>query len=303
MSEILTKKDVEDLRASFAVGGKYDIKTEQGREAFALKVLEKMNTIVPAVDIVNFILDVDNSFGVGDVPQWIETDGVTVFQHEPGSYAPRSKVSNRTVTAEPDFYSAVVALNMVDLESGRYGSVADIQNLILNRLVGKKSAVLWNLLKTTVTSADANYVSVASNLDKTSLDLGVEYVADKGGRAKAIIGRRLALKAIFGFTGSLGADWSPKMREKFELEGFMGEYRGVPVIMLPDFQDENKVSLIDNMNVFVVGDKLGKVAPTIPLFSRQWQDNDTLEWILRYSEEYALALLDVDKRCYRVEIT
>ena len=303
MSEVINRKDLDELRPLLAKGGKYDLTTEAGREAYAVKVLERVNLLTPAVDIVSFLLDVDNSFGVGDTIQWWDLDGVTVYQHEPGSYVPRSKLVKKTSTATPDFYSAAVSQNMVDLESGRYGGLATVQDKMVDRLVGKRSAVLWALLKTTIPSTAANYTSVAANLDATSLNLAIEYVADKSKKAKAIIGRRLALKAIFGFTGALGADWSPATRQKFEMEGYLGEYRGVPVIMLPDFKDENQMSLIDNANVFVVGDGLGRIATTIPLFQKQWQDNDTLEWVIRMSEEYAMALFDSDRKAFRIQIT
>jgi hypothetical protein len=284
-------------------GGKYDLETEAGRQAFAVKVLKRIQLELPAQDLVSLALDTDNSFGVGDTPQWWDLDGLTVYEHEPGSFSPRSKVVKKVYTATPRFFSCTAELNFVDLKSGRYGSLAEVQSMIRDRMIGKRAAVLWALLKASVSSGDANYASASTNLTKAALDQAIRYLTDKGSKPRLILGRHLAVDKIADFADTAGIDWSEQARRLIEMDGMLGVYRGVPVVAINAFQDENDVNIIDNANVFVIGDNLGRHAPTVDLDIRQWEDPDTLKWCIKLFEEYAQVVFNDLRALYRIEIT
>lgn len=299
----ITKDDAKALAELCGPGGKYDLDTEAGRKAMAVKVLKRIQLEVAAFDIVPFVLDVDNSFSVGDTIQWWDLDGLTVYQHEPGGVRPKSKVVKKTFTATPDFYSVTAVLHWVDRMSGRYGSVAGIQSMMRDRLVGEKSKKLWDLMKSTVTSSHANYASSSGDLAKADLDLAIKTISDKGKRPRAILGRRLALDKILDFGTAAGVDFSEDAKRSIEQTGSLGVYRGVPIVAFPEFQDENDVALIDNQNVFVVADGVGRLAPLDGVGMNQWVDNETQDWNISMHEYYAMALLDVSRSMFRIEIT
>lgn len=298
-----TKEDLQELKELCKPGGEYDLNTDDGRKAMAVKVLKRVNLEIPAVDLASFLLEVDNSFSVGDTPQWYDLGGLTVWQHEPGGYSPRSHVVKKVFTASPNFYSITSTLSWTDRESGRYGSLAGIVDMMRDRLVGEKSYRLWSLMKTSVPSTHANYSSASATLSKAAVDNAIARMHDAGGNPKAIVGRYLAVSEIADFADTAGIDFSEQARREIEMRGMLGTYRGVPVFSFPKFTDELDVELIDSQNVFVVGDKLGKLAPTSGVQMREWEEENTLDWNTKLFEEYMMVIFDVGKQLQRIEIT
>ena len=299
----LDKEDMEQLTKLCGPGGKYDLQTEAGRQAVAVKVLERVRLEVPAFDIVPTVCMTDNKFKIGDTIEWWDLDGLTVYQHEPGSMVPFEKVVKKTFTATPNFYSVGAILHWVDLQSGRFGDLAGIQSMMRDRMVAEKSKRLWALLAATVTSSHANYTTSVGSLTKTSLDLAIKTIGDKGGRPKAILGRRLALDAILDFTGATSVEWSDTLKRQIESAGAVGSYRGVPIVQFPDFQDALDKSVIDNQNVYVLAEDAARYVPLTGMIMRQWEDKGTMDWRMAMSEYYALAIIDAAHRIYRIQIT
>src|SRR5690606_23228276 len=119
--------------------------------------------------------------------------------------APRSQISNKTVTLTTEEHHVHPEIDLMTLQSGRYGDLQDLRNDALDALRGFRYSKIWSTLVGSVATSDPNYWSVASTassaVKKNALDSGIDYVADVINNAPtAIIGRRNALQWLADYS-------------------------------------------------------------------------------------------------------
>ena len=95
------------------------------RKAIADVVVRRLQEEIRAEDITQFYADVDR-FGVGDTPQYTFQKGLKAYIHEPGTYAPRSTMIQRTVTVATELISVHPEMEISQLQGGRFGGIANL---------------------------------------------------------------------------------------------------------------------------------------------------------------------------------
>jgi len=309
MPERLEDKDIRELsvltpeeeEAFAAFMRDVDWTDPQQRRAIALKILKYIKEDVMRDDLVGLLVNVER-IPLGATPQWIVREGVKAYVHEPGSYAPRSTVTQRVFTLTTELVSVHPEMNLDQLKTGRYGTIADIRRMGTEQLLGRKYAYVWNTLIGSIASTDTNYGTFASTAStatkKAALDTALSWVNDKNIRgAKAIVGRYTAVDWISDIDG-----FSEKTKFIIESEGLLGSYRGVPIIRLHQYQDGYGIDRINEDEIFVIGNDTGRMGVTQDLEVMDDININDKTWHLRVDEQYGVALFYPEKN-YRLAIS
>ena len=284
------KKFSEKMRAIDWVNDK------KARVAFATTIVDELREDQMMDDIVS-TLGVDvRTYQEGQSLEFT-THGRTLkaYVHEPGSFAPRSRIVNKSVTLTAELVSVNTEMEIGELRSGRYGTVEDIRRQALETLQGRKYGIVWSTLIGSVASTDGNYWSVATAASaaakKAALDSGLEYVLDQqGSTAVAIVGRRNAL----GFLGDYSAynTYGPSEAKKSELDTrpYPASYKGIPVVYLNQYKDGWAGNIITESNIMIVGSDTIKMGVERGLDFAEDFDSNTLVWNIHFYEKYGVAV-------------
>lgn len=277
------------------------------RNAVATEIIRFVVTDTYNQDIVNRIADVER-FGPGEELQFHIHDELLAYIVEPGGYLPRSFLSKKTVTLPKHRVGVSVELDIKQLRSGRYGTVNDIRRKVSEALLGARNKLVWDTLFASVTSGDSNYASFASGASadtkKSVLDTAVSYIHDNtNGGPMAIVGRWSALDWIEQIDGS---KWFSDMARDTILtnSGFLGNYKGVPIIRLRGYKDRDEQQKINANHIMVVSEgtlKFGEVDPGLEVFD-QLRGTETLGWEIAFWEEYGAVVVEPERN-YHIEIT
>lgn len=299
--EDLYQLSPEDQQAFASLMRETDWYDPKERRAIALKILKYIKEDIVRDNLVSLLVNVEQ-IPLGATPQWIVREGIKAYVHEPGSYAPRSTVTQRVFTLTTELVSVHPEMNLDQLKTGRYGSIADIRRMSTDELLGRKYAYVWNTLIGSVASTDTNYGTFASTasgaVKKAALDSSISWVNDKNTRgAKAIVGRYTAVDWITDLTG-----YSENTKYKIETEGLLGVYRGVPIIRLHQYQDGYGVDRIDEDEIFIIGNDTGRMGITQGLEVLDDLNINDKTWHLRIDEQYGVALF-YSYRNFRLHIS
>lgn len=276
----------------------------ESRTALAKKITIELQNDIEQRDLSGLILDKE-FIPVGTQAEWTLKGKMRVYWHEPGSYAPRTSVFQRVFTLTTEMLSAHPEFEITQLRAGRYGTIADQASSAREAILGAINARVWNTLVGSIaTSGVPNYAAAAGGVTKTVLDAAITYVNDQpGGGAKAIIGRRTVLDKILDFnisTYEVGAFDDATKRQIIQT-GSLGQYRGVPIIGLPQWRDANGRATISSENIIVVGGGSGKFVVAQNLESMDDIDIDTLVWHMHMWTKVGCAVF-FPERNYRINI-
>ena len=273
------------------------------RKVVADTITRRVAELVRVEDITQFYARRDD-FNVGDTPEYHFEKGIKSYVHEPGTFAVRSTVIKRTLTLDTELVSVNPEMEISQLASGRYGNIASITKMCRDELAGRKNAILWNVLRTSIpsTTADGNYVSVSNTasvaVKKNFLASGLDYVDDVA-KVKAIVGRR----SVLGFIND-GEGYSEAWKEKIDGAGgtLLTAFRGVPVIALHQYTDGWDVNRIPATDIMIVAEDTTVLAQTEDIGSLDNIDADTRMWNLHMFEKYGAAVF-WPERNYRIAVT
>jgi hypothetical protein len=267
-----------------------DFEDSKQRQALALTFLKYVQLNVERDNILPLIADVE-TVPVGATPQWIVRKGVKAYVHEPGTYAPRSMVTQITNTIQSEMISVHPELEISQLQAGRYGSIADITSMCKEELLGRKYAAAWTTLinSITTTTEGSNYgtynTTSSVTAKKNIIVSGLKWVEDVGKGARAIVGRFTLVADITEFDG-----YSEVTKSEIDRAGWLGRYRGVPIVSLKQYTDGYGVRLINADNIMIVSNETTKLAITEPLQVREAIDIDTLMWHMHMWEKYGFGV-------------
>jgi len=277
------------------------------RHAIATEIIKFVVTDTYQQDMISQVADMER-FGPGEEIQFHIMDELLAYVIEPGGYLPRTYLSKKVVTLPKHRVGVAVELDIKQLRSGRYGTINDIRRKVGEALLGSRNKLAWDTLFASVASGDANYASFASGASadtkKAVLDAAVSYVHDNTNNGPmAIIGRWSALDWIEQIDGS---KWfSDNARDQVLLQnGFLGFYKGVPIIRLRGYKDRDEEQKINPNHIMIVSQgtlKFGEVDPGLEVFD-QLRGTETLGWEIAFWEEYG-ALVVEPERNYHIEIT
>lgn len=298
MPKVVTKQDIEAFAAEMQ-GVDWNDPAE--RRAIALTILEFVEEDVMREDLESLLVE-SYTFNIGESPQWITRKGLKAYVHEPGSYAPRSTITQKVLTINTEQVSVHPEFELNQLRAGRYGSITDVRTMAVEELLGRKYSIIWSTVLGSIAATDTNYSTFASGATAasklTALDTAIDYVEDNSpGGVKAIVGRYTALGWIT--TTSL---WSEDTKRQIEVTGNMGQYRGIPLVKLHQYTDGYGNKWISDNEILVVGTGSTKLGRNQGLEVLDDLNIDDKMWHLRMDEQYGV-VVHYPRRNYRIHIS
>lgn len=262
-------KENKELAKDFGTTVTPLLENEAGRKAVAELIVNYVSNQIEQQDLSELVLD-KQTIQLGQIYEWIHRSKLKAYWHEPGSYAPRTQMTQRSFRIPTKMISAHPEYELGQLAAGRYGTVADQIAAAKDAILGEINAMVFNTLKGSITSAKQNYSAVtlvsgsgsaATNVAafKTALDTAIRWCKDHPGGVRAIIGRAPILDYIMDFDNTKNNVFSPSIVDTIMRDGVIGQYRGVPIIALPQWEDQFGKPTIPSNEVLVVGKGVGKV--------------------------------------------
>ena len=298
MKEQITPQDIEAFAAEMQQVNWND---PDERRAIALTILDFVKEDIVREDLEALLVDVYN-FNIGESPQWITRKGLKAYVHEPGSYSPRSTITQKVMTITTEQVSVHPEFELNQLRAGRYGTIADVRQMAVEELLGRKYSIIWATVLGSIASTDTNYATFASGAaaatKKTALDTAINYVEDKTpSGVKAIVGRATVLGWIPDVTG-----WSEQTKYKLENTINLGSYRGIPIVSLHQYTDGYGNKWITDNEILVLGSGSTKLGRNQALEVLDDLNIDDKMWHLRMDEQYGV-VVHYPTRNYRLHVS
>jgi hypothetical protein len=257
MAKEFTKAEQEALD-TLVKGIDWSDPVDASRRALATKIVESVRKDVYNQQLINLLADT-RYFNPGEEIQFKTPSNLVAYVVEPGAFAPRSQITNTVITLPKKTIAVATELEIGQLRSGRYGTISDLKTDATNQILGAQNSMVWEVAWRAVTSTttNSNYATIASgdtaSTKKAALDAAIVHLEDyTNAGAKAIIGRFGALT----FLEALDKEYLPNdmKSELYRATGFLGRYRGVPVIHLKSYKDAYGVQKISDSHILVIGD-------------------------------------------------
>jgi len=273
------------------------VSNDEGRHAVAEKIVKYISDSIEQRDLASMMLPKE-TIPVGTTAEYAIPSGLKAYWHEPGSYAPRSAMTQKVFTVPTWMVSSHPEYEISQLESGRYGTVQDQVKAAREAILGAINARVYNTISGAITSGDANYITSTSGFTRTALNNALNYVEDQVGGVKAIVGRRNLLYSMldFGTTGSADTGvFSDRMKDVGLTAKNIPTYRGVPVIGLPPWRDEFGALTIPQNEIMVIGEDVGRYVVSQELRSKDDINIDTLIWHIHLYMKVGAAVFFSDR--------
>jgi len=278
-------------------------KTPEGRRVLAEIVIEDITRRYEMVDTAMLLGDV-RTYNIGDDPKFKTRKGLRGTVHAHGSYAERTQWSAEWVTFVLDLLSVNPEALLFEIQSGRFGTLADLQAEAIDAARKLMGANIFSTLEAAITSGD-NYGTItktnweaAGTTAVTAIKTAIRYVMDKGG-VQAVVGRFPAIIPITDFDHG----FDPEANAQRRLQGQLGTYLGAPLVYLDECLDRDDAQLIPSDVLFVIPKKEGIITGYIGDFAAEQNlDTDTLVWNMHIYRQFGVALVNTD-RIYKMDIT
>ncbi len=280
------------------------VNDEQERHAVATKIVKYISDSIEQRDVSSLILPKE-TIPVGTSAEFAVPGKLKAYWHEPGSYAPRTQMTQKVFTVPTWMISAHPEYEISQLETGRYGTVADQVKAAREAILGAVNARVFNTITGSIASTDRNYSSVGNKITKAALDNAINWVEDQVGGVSAIVGRRNILNPIldFGTTGSADTGiFSDAMKDQVLKTGKIQSYRGVPIIPLNQWRDGFGKVTIPQDTIMVVGNDVGKYVVNQELRSKDDIDIDNLVWHIHLYMKMGCAVF-FPERMYKIYLS
>ena len=301
----------DQLALAEVVKNEYNnLNDENDRKAFAEVVVDTIREDIMQDDLISTLGVVQRTFGLNETMQFKTTRGCKAFIHEPKSPIPRSTFQNRIHRLDAELLGVRPSLELGEIQSGRYGELADIREFAMEALQGKKYQILWNTLVNSIASTDANYWTLAAsstpNAKINAVDSGLDYVADQqSSSVVAIVGRRNALQFLSkseAYTPATYLGVSDRKLQELDYSLYPGSYRSIPVVMLNQYEDGWGVNNITENEIMILGRNTLHMGIQEELGMQQWVDGETLEWNLHLYTRCGFGVFFPDRNA-RIHLT
>lgn len=272
-------------------------KTDEGRRILADQIRKYVEKDLTQSDVAGVILTKE-TLRDGETPRFVTRKGIKAYVHEPGSYAPKSMITQESIVAYPELISANPEVLINQLRSGRVGDIQYIRRRATAEIIGKKNSITFNtILGAVPDTSEDNYAECTTEVDKLALNAAMSYVSDVAGGVKAIIGRGPAVDPIADFEG-----FSDATQEQIDKKGQLGSYRGARIVRLKQYVDADGVATIPEDEILVIGDYVGHAFTVGDMGAEQALDVNTLLWNIHLYEQFGCVVIYAD-RIYRIHIT
>lgn len=294
-----------EMWQKFAEELKDSVNDREKRTAIAEKIVKYVSDSIEQTDLASIFLPKE-TIPVGTTAEYALPGELKAYWHEPGSYAPRTRMVQKVFTVPTWMVSAHPEYEISQLEAGRYGNAQDQIKAAKKAIQGAINARVFNTISGAVSSGDVNYYTSVGGITKLSLDNAINYVEDQYEGATAIVGRRNLLSRIldFGIDSTYGDTglFSDNMKDIILKTGNIPFYRGVPIIGLPQWRDGFGKLTIAQDEVLVVGKDIGKYVVNQGLRSKDAIDIDELIWHIHLYMKVGAAIF-FPKRIGKIKIT
>lgn len=292
----LTPQEAEQFASAMQ---KINWKSHDEREAFAETIVRELREEIQKDDLISLLQVEVQNFKEGQTIEWVTRKGLKAYVHEPGSYAPRSTITNKVTTMSAEMVSVNTEMELGQLRAGRYGTVQSIRAEALEVLRGRKYSIIWSTLIGSVATSAANYFTISDfathAAKRAMLDSGCNYVADQQGSSLvAIIGRRTDLEFLSDHTTYSAAPGGPSEAVKSVIDNNIAvpTYRGVPVVYLNQYSDTYGANQITEGSIMILGRETLKLGYERNLDFEQSIDSNTLVWNIHLYEKYGLGVFN-----------
>lgn len=253
-------------------------KTPEGREALAQKITKYIRLDVEQQDLSGLLLDKEY-LTLGQKPEYTLLSKLKAYWHEPGSYAPRTGMTQKVFHVPTGMISCHPEYELGTLKVGRYGTIADQIAAATEEILGQLNALTFNLILNAIGVGGGNFAALATNIvTQAALDAAINWVEDQQGGARAIVGRRSILNPISTFSYNSPGIYSDRQLDEIMRTGVVSIYRGLPVIGLPQYHDGHGMQTIPSNTILVVGKNMGKFVVEEDVQQMQDTDINDLMW-------------------------
>lgn len=275
-------------------------KDKSQREALASLFIEYINPNHLSSNIMSLFLNT-RQLKAGDAIVKKVRRGINVRQLIPGSIHLSNEI---TVTDRINYVldgaDVKVNYNLWELESGELGSIADIkaemQAKLTDYYVNKVFTALTNIW--TASNTPNNFTNVGGQVTATALKNAMDFINQRVGKVKAVVGTRKALTPITNFgtgwdigtgTNTWGIDQA--LTEVYQT-GWLGRYYGAPIVALDQIYD-NLVDfqpMLPEDKILVIGENVGEFITFGDVKEKAYDDPRPTppEFILEIYQRYGL---------------
>ena len=263
MSDLIDKDeefDPVELRKALASSVSDIIHGDQeARRSIATQVVKTLQNRVEQTDLTS-LLYTKETYGVNEQP-YFELDGeLQAYIHTPGSYAPITQPRNKEFTYSSEMISCHIMLPLLQLQSGRYGTIADQISKGQRAIQAQVNKIALDTMIAAVpsTSTLSNYATGA--FSQTALNTAINQIEDQAGGARVIVGRRNILSACMEFNQSTTTlDIFPEsVKEDIIKRGTFGVYKGLPLVGYKDYKGQDGRSYGSSKDILVIGQDVGR---------------------------------------------
>lgn len=233
--------------------------TEEGREELAEVITIALEEEYNKFDITPMLFETRH-FNYGDKPTFkTHKKGIVAYWAAPNSYVPKSRNYTTEITMEFESLGVRPEALLSEIKTGRLDSlaslVADGREAIeveLYRKIYEVIAQAYNSTHNKTNFASTNALSAAV------LDKAIATVRKKVGGNPVIIADYDLCTVIETFDGY---NDNLHVQDEIRQKGYLGQYRGCPIVYLPEIDDKvTGKSIVPTDKMFVVGRKIGVAA-------------------------------------------
>jgi hypothetical protein len=228
-------------------------------------------------DIVSRIIEV-KTVGLGD-PDYIEEDlrGMRAYWQGKGGQIlsdilrySRTQMPREEMVTAIDWHLDQMALNF-------WGSFEKLRDQANAKLAQLPTIRLIELIQAAITGGTYYGTFAAATLTDTQIDSVLEEVAARSDGRVTIMGTRIAVRNL----STVGLDFGDNIKEQVFRTGFIGQYKGYPVVQISNFEDFGGNFVLPNDELWFVGQNAGRLTYygnaakvqqlQLPSFMRRWE--------------------------------
>jgi len=284
------------------------------------KRLELAEMIVEYVDVGHITFDfigqliATRSLNTGDMLIKKLRKGIKVWSHVPGTIPMKSEITiSERLNYILDYAVTGVTANTQELAQGDLGTVESMRTEMMAKLRDFYIGKVFTALTTIWTAANtpSNYATIATAVDKTTLDAMIKVIIRSSGGVKAIVGVRDVLQPITEFVGWAvlsGATTTliQNIGEELARTGWVGSYKGIPLVIVPrDYTDPESFTLmVPDNKILVIGDNAGEFITYGAPQSQEYTDPRIVppQWNLNIWQSFGF-IIDYASRVGVIKIT
>lgn len=275
-------------------------KEKGSKEALAQLFVEYIDPNHITTDFVGMLLN-SRSMKEGDVLVKKVRKGMKVRTLVPGSIHLKDEITvEERANYILDGAQIGVTFNQWELESGELGTVESIRGEMLLKLRDFYQNKVFSALSTIWTAGNTpnNFTSVGGSLSATALKGAIDYINQRVGGVRAVVGVRSALTPITTFA-AFWSDGSSNYAVDSQLEeimqrGWLGRYYGAPIIAIDQIWDDpiSDTALLPTDKVLVIGENVGEFITYGEARYNEWIDPRVLppQWNLEFYQRFGMII-------------